>query len=95
MALLACGLLTVAGVAGICGAMVANLTPRAVHGTAMALLALANNLFGLAPGPMITGWLSDRTDLLTALKLLPLPCLLALAAMWLARGDYAQAVAKK
>jgi MFS family permease len=92
LVLLACGLLTVAGVAGIAGAMVANLTPSSVHGTAMALLALANNLFGLAPGPMITGWLSDRSDLLTALKLLPLPCLLALGAMALARRDYATEV---
>lgn len=95
LALLALALLTVAGVAGICGAMIANLTPRSVHGTAMALLALANNLFGLAPGPLVTGWISDRTDLLTALKLLPLPCLLALGAMALARGDYARVVSKK
>ena len=94
-ATLALGLLTVAGVAGICGAMIANLTPRAVHGTAMALLALANNLFGLAPGPLATGWISDHSNLLIALKLLPLPCLLALGAMMLAQGDYARAVAGK
>lgn len=95
MGLLALGLLTVAGVAGICGAMIANLTPRAVHGTAMALLALANNLFGLAPGPLATGWISDHSNLLIALKLLPLPCLLALGAMMLAQCDYARAVAGK
>ena len=94
LALLAAALLPVAGVAGICSAMVANLTPRRFHGTAMAMLALANNLLGLAPGPYFTGWIADRSDLLTALKLLPLPCLLALAAMALARRDYALAMAR-
>lgn len=88
LALMGCALFVVAGVAGITGAMVANLTPRAIHGTAMAVLALSNNLLGLAPGPWITGWLSDRIGLLDALKVLPIPCLLCALAMAMARKDY-------
>ena len=56
-----------AATAGPAGAMVANLTPAALHGTAFAILTLANNAFGLAPGPIVTGWLADRIGLLGAL----------------------------
>lgn len=92
LALLAASLLPVAGVAGVAGAMVANLTPSRFHGTAMAMLALANNLLGLAPGPYFTGLIADRSDLLTALKVLPIPCLLCAGALWLVRAPYAAAV---
>ena len=43
--------------------IVAALTPAALHGTAFAVLTLANNFFGLAPGPILTGWLADRIGL--------------------------------
>lgn len=92
LAMLGGALLVVAGVAGVAGAMVANMTPRAVHSTAMATLALANNLVGLAPGPLITGWLADRSDLLHALMILPLPCLLSALAFALARRGYRNAL---
>lgn len=95
LALLAGALLIVAGVAGIAGAMAANLTSRAIHGTTMATLALANNLIGLAPGPLIVGWLADRTSLAEALRILPLPCLLSALAFALARGPYAAAMAAR
>jgi MFS family permease len=57
--------------AGPSGAIVAALTPAALHGTAFAILTLANNAFGLAPGPIVTGWVADRLGLLGALQLLP------------------------
>ena len=57
--------------AGPSGAIVAALTPAALHGTAFAILTLANNAFGLAPGPIVTGWIADRIGLLGALQLLP------------------------
>ena len=44
-----------------------GLTPAAIHGTAFATLTLANNFLGLAPGPIVTGWLADRIGLLGAL----------------------------
>jgi len=66
-----------AATAGPAGAMVANLTPAALHGTAFAILTLANNAFGLAPGPIVTGWLADRIGLLGALQWLPVASIAA------------------
>jgi MFS family permease len=72
LALIAGGMFVAAGTAGPAGAMVANLTHVAVHGTAFATLTLANNLLGLAPGPFVTGALADRFGLITALQIIPL-----------------------
>jgi MFS family permease len=63
--------------AGPAGAMVANMTPTALHGTAFAVLTLANNAFGLAPGPIVTGWLADQIGLRGALGCLPFASLAA------------------
>jgi len=63
--------------AGPSGAMVANMTPAALHGTAFAVLTLANNAFGLAPGPIVTGWLADRIGLLGAMQWLPVASMCA------------------
>ena len=70
-------LAAVAGAVGLVGAMVANLTPLAIHGSAFATLTLANNLIGLAPGPILTGRIADAIGLADAFRLLPVPCLLA------------------
>ena len=67
----------VAGTVGPVGAMVANLTPLAIHGSAFATLTLANNLLGLAPGPILTGRIADAIGLAEAFRLLPIPCVLA------------------
>ena len=69
--------------AGPAGAMVANLTPSRIHGTAFATLTLANNIFGLAPGPILTGRIADAWGLLGALSLLPIASMAA-AAIFLA-----------
>ena len=69
--LLGLGMFLAAASAGPSGAIVAALTPAALHGTAFAVLTLANNAFGLAPGPIVTGWFADRLGLLGALQLLP------------------------
>ncbi|HTK58224.1 MAG TPA: MFS transporter [Sphingomicrobium sp.] len=70
--LLGLAIFLAAGTTGPAGAMVASLTPAAIHGTAFATLTLANNFLGLAPGPIVTGWLADRLGLLGALQWLPL-----------------------
>lgn len=70
--LLGLAIFLAASTTGPAGAMVAGLTPAAIHGTAFATLTLANNFLGLAPGPIITGWLADRLGLLGALQWLPL-----------------------
>ncbi|CAE6738997.1 Multidrug resistance protein MdtL [Paraburkholderia domus] len=72
LALIALALFFSAGVMGPAGTMVANLTPKAIHSTAMATLALAFNILGLAPGAFVTGVLADRLGLAPALRLLPL-----------------------
>lgn len=78
----------VAGTVGPAGAMVANLTPVAIHSTAFATLTLANNLIGLAPGPIVTGWLADQFGLANAFQLLPIAGFLAAVTFALARQSY-------
>lgn len=87
-ALIGLAMFLVAGTTGPVGAMVANLTPLAVHGSAFATLTLANNLLGLAPGPIVTGRLADAIGLDHALQWLPLPCLLAALAFAAMRRSY-------
>ena len=77
LVLLGIGMFLAAASAGASGAIVAALTPAALHGTAFAVLTLANNALGLAPGPIVTGWLADRLGLLGALQLLPFASLAA------------------
>jgi predicted MFS family arabinose efflux permease len=72
LVLLGLAIFLAAATTGPAGAMVAGLTPAAIHGTAFATLTLANNFLGLAPGPIATGWLADRMGLLEALRWLPL-----------------------
>ncbi|SAL07399.1 transport protein [Caballeronia arationis] len=72
LTLIALAMFFSAGIMGPAGTMVANLTPKAIHSTAMATLALAFNLLGLAPGSVVTGVLADRLGLTPALQLLPL-----------------------
>jgi MFS family permease len=77
-----------AGTTGPAGAMVANLTPEPIHGTAFATLTLANNLLGLALGPLLTGRLADMIGLLGAFRLLPIACLLSASVFLLGRLSY-------
>lgn len=87
--LIALGLFVAAGVTGPAGAMVANLTDPKAHGSAFAALTLANNLLGLAPGAVVTGFLADRMGGLNhALGVIPVTCLAAAAAFLIATRRY-------
>ncbi|MFM2301988.1 MAG: hypothetical protein RLZZ84_1724, partial [Pseudomonadota bacterium] len=86
--LVAAGMFIAAGTSGPAGAMVANLTHPFIHGTAFATLTLANNLLGLAPGPILTGQAADAMGLLGAFRLLPIACLAAAAAFAGMRRSY-------
>ncbi len=77
LACLGVAMFFVAATTGPAGAMVANLTPLVVHGSAFATLTLANNLIGLAPGPILTGRIADSVGLAGAMTLLPIPCIAA------------------
>ncbi|MBC6983291.1 MFS transporter [Caulobacter sp. 17J80-11] len=88
--LIAAGLFVAAGATGPSGAMVANLTHLAVHGAAFAVLTLANNLLGLAPGPILTGMLADRFGLDVALQWIPAIGAAAALVFLLGRRTYAR-----
>ena len=88
LALLAVAMFFVAGTTGPAGAMVANLTPLALHGSAFAMLTLANNVIGLAPGPILTGRVADAIGLLDALRLVPIAALAAALVFLAARRSY-------
>ncbi len=88
LVMLGMAMFLVAGTVGPVGAMVANLTPLAIHGSAFATLTLANNLIGLAPGPILTGRIADAIGLAEAFRLLPVPCLLAAATFAAMRRSY-------
>jgi MFS family permease len=79
------GLFFAGAASGPAGAIVADGAPKALHGAALAVLILANNLIGLAPGPALTGLLADHVGLKAALQLAVCAALLAAVAFWLVR----------
>lgn len=83
-----------AGLTGPAGALVANLTPSSIHATAFATLSLANNLLGLAAGPLVVGMLADRLDLTRALGLVPLVSIAVIAVLVWGRARFEASLAK-
>lgn len=88
------GMLIAAGTSGPAGAMVANLTHYSVHGTAFATLTLANNLLGLATGPLLTGKVSDLIGLDNAFQLVPLVSIAAAAVFFYGKRHYLNDMAR-
>jgi MFS family permease len=74
------GLFCAGASAGPAGAIVADGAPPALHGAALAVLTLANNLIGLAPGPTLAGLLADHLGLQAALRICTAAALLAAVA---------------
>jgi MFS family permease len=94
LALIAAGIFFAGGTTGPATAMVANVTHVSIHATAFAVLSLANNLLGMAPGPILTGALADRVGLLTAFQWTPFICLLAALSFHLGSRCYSDDVAR-
>jgi MFS family permease len=69
-------------------AVVVDVVHPAVRATAASILSLTQNLFGLAAGPLLTGFLSDAYGLPFALSVVPLFCLLAAALFLVAARTY-------
>jgi MFS family permease len=88
LVLICLGMVIAVGTNGPSSAMVANLTHYSVHGTAFATLTLANNLLGLALGPLVTGKVSDIIGLQAAFQLVPLISIAAAAVFFYARRHY-------
>jgi predicted MFS family arabinose efflux permease len=77
LALIFVGALFAAAQGGCSGAIACDVTHPGVRATVTATMTLANNLIGLAPGPLIVGMLSDRLGLKLALTLTPLLALVS------------------
>jgi len=75
--LIALGMILGAGFAGPAGAVVADMTHPPMRAAVFATLALANNLIGLAPGPLVTGMLADAVGLDVAMRIIPAASILA------------------
>lgn len=73
---------------GPVSAAVLDVASPQVRATSAAMLALVQNLFGLAGGPLLAGMLSDRYGLQTALTVVPALSIPAAICFWLARRSY-------
>ncbi|MGZ4507235.1 MAG: MFS transporter [Blastococcus sp.] len=91
--LLTVGIFFAAGTSGPAGAMVANLTRESIRSTAFGTLTLANNLLGLAAGPLVVGMLADRLGLVRAMELVPLVAVGAVIALLIGRKAYPASLA--
>jgi MFS family permease len=88
MGLLFVGTLIAGGHAGVVVAVIVDVTHPALRATAIATVALFNNLLGLAPGPYFVGVLSDALGLKTALTIMPVAGLFASACLLIAARSY-------
>jgi MFS family permease len=95
MVLLFAGTLVAGGHAGVAVSAVVDVTHPGLRATAIATVALFNNLLGLAPGPYLVGVLSDSIGLKSALTIVPVAGLFASACFLLAAGSYERDVALK
>jgi predicted MFS family arabinose efflux permease len=73
---------------GPAAAVVLDVVPLGVRATAVSIFALVQNLMGLAVGPVLTGALSDRWGLTTALGLVAVLGLAAGFAFWWGSRHY-------
>ena len=85
LALIGAGAFFAAGTSGPASALVTELTPASVRASALGVLAMANNMIGLAAGPVVTGALADRLGLAAALRWVPVVSVAALAVLALGR----------
>jgi MFS transporter, Spinster family, sphingosine-1-phosphate transporter len=87
------GLIAVAGFVMTCtvgpvSAVVIDVVHPGVRATGSSVLALFQNLFGLAAGPLVAGLLSDAFGLATALAVVPFFAIAAAAAFARAARTY-------
>ncbi|HEY0815508.1 MAG TPA: MFS transporter [Pseudonocardia sp.] len=75
---------------GPVAAVVLDVVRSSVHATAIAVLALVQNLLGLAVGPVVTGVLADRWGLTAALTTVAVMGVAAGFAFWWGSQPYAQ-----
>ena len=92
LVLLSVGVFFSAGTTGPAGAMVANLTPASIRATAFGTLTLANNLLGLAAGPIVIGLVADQIGLVDAMRIMPLVSVPVIIALLIGRRAYPSSI---
>ncbi len=73
---------------GVVGSVSVDVVDPALRATAVSMVALAQNLFGFAVGPLVVGALSDAYGLKAALAVIPAFCAFAACFLWLASRHY-------
>ena len=86
--LIAAGGLVMAGSVGPTDAVVIDVIHPGLRATAVSILSLTRNLFGLAGGPLLAGALSDRYGLQFAMSVVPLMCVVAAVLFLIAARTY-------
>jgi len=87
-ALIVLGAAMMTGSIGPVAAVVVDVVHPGVRATAASVLSLTQNLFGLAAGPLLTGFLSDAYGLPFAMSVVPGLCVLAAVVFVLAARTY-------
>ena len=87
-ALIIAGGLVMVGSVGPVAAAVTDVIHPGLRSTAMSVLSLTQNLFGLAGGPLLTGVLSDAYGLPFAMSVVPVFCVFAAVLFWFAARTY-------
>ncbi len=77
-----------AAVMGPVNTVVMDVVEPGLRATATALVGVAQNLLGLAAGPLVVGWLSGRSGLAAALLVLPVAALCSCGLFLLAGRHY-------
>jgi MFS family permease len=90
LALLFVGAMFVGGHSGVGPAIVTEVTNPAIRATAIATIVLADNLLGLAPGPVLVGAISDHSSLRFALEIVPIASIVGAFFYMLASRSYAK-----
>jgi sugar phosphate permease len=88
IALIIAGGLTATAPVGPVAAVVADVVHPGLRATAIATVSVAQNLLGLAVGPLMTGVIADRFGLPTALTVMPAACGVAAVAFWYGSDRY-------
>lgn len=94
LVLIGTGAFFAAGTTGPVGSLVAQLNSPALLATALAVVTLGNNVFGLAPAPWITGQLADSLGIGPALAIAATAGLVAALAFALAARAHASSSAR-
>lgn len=81
LVLLGIGAFFCSGFSGATTAVVASLSHPSIHASSFGVGTLANNVFGLALGPVVVGVLSDRLGLLGALQWVPLASVVSIVVL--------------